>query len=220
MSDAPSGLAAALAAFQAEAPTIAKANTADAGNYKYKYADLADVSEKVLPLLGKHGLSFSAKPTLTDDGRFVLRYRLLHVSGESDGGDYPLSGNNAQQLGSAITYARRYTLCAITGVAPGGDDDDGASARDVQVETRPRQQERTWDAAEQEMLFEAWAAEIDRATTGAEIAVIGQKLLKAKREGELSPTTYQKLGARGGRRKGELDAAAAADQAHRAAEAS
>lgn len=207
-------LAAALAAFQADMPTIAKANTADAGNYKYRYADLSDVTEKVMPLLGKHGLSFTAKPTLTDDGRFVLRYRLQHVSGESDGGDYPLSGGNAHAIGSAITYARRYTLCAITGVAPGGDDDDGASAKDVQVDVQPRRQERAWDPNEQAMLFDAWKAEIEKAKSTSEIAAIGQSLLKQKREGELSPSTYQRLATLGGRRKAELDAA---EQAARAA---
>lgn len=199
-------LASALAAFQAECPVIAKGNTADAGNYKYKYADLSDVTEKVLPLLGKHGLSFSAKPTVNDRGAFVLAYTLRHVSGEQDGGEYPLPTGNAQAVGSAITYARRYTLCAVTGVAPGGDDDDGRSAKDVTVETSTRQ-ERSWDPDEQAMLFDAWRAEIDRAKTSEEIAEIGAKLLKAKRAGEISPTTYQKLGTLGGKRKAELDTA-------------
>lgn len=204
MSDETSGLAKALAAFQAEAPTIAKANKANAGTYEYAYADLSDVTEKVLPLLGKHGLSFSAMPTVTEDGRFVLRYRLRHSSGEEIGGDYPLPSGNPQQIGSAITYARRYTLCAITGVAPGGDDDDGKRALDTRIEART--EPRTWDAAEQELLFDAWRAEIEKATSGEEIAEIGKSLLKAKRSGELSPNTYAKLGALGGKRKAELDA--------------
>ena len=200
-------LASALAAFQAEAPKIAKGNTADTGTYKYAYADLSDISEKVLPLLGKHGLSFSAKPCLTDDGRLVLRYLLRHVSGDSDGGDYPLPSGNPQQIGSAITYARRYTLCAITGVAPGGDDDDGKAANDTRIDAHPRPAERTWDPAEQQMLYDGWAAEIAKAST-EEIPKIGQSLLKQKRDGELSPATYQKLATLGGKRKAELDAAA------------
>lgn len=129
-------LAAALAAFQAELPTIAKANTASVKSertgkeFSYKYADLADISPVVLSLLGKHGLAFTAKPTLNPAGEFVLAYRLLHTSGDSEDGEYPLPAATTppQQLGSAITYARRYALCAVTGVAPGGDDDDAASA--------------------------------------------------------------------------------------------
>src|SRR6185369_14548512 len=76
-------LASALAAFQLELPRLAKGNTADMGNYIIKYADLAGVSTVVLPLLAKHGLSFSAKPTLDEAGRFVLEYSLRHQSGES-----------------------------------------------------------------------------------------------------------------------------------------
>lgn len=129
-------LAEALVAFQAEMPTVGKGNEAKVptkagGEYKYNYADLTDVTEAAMPLLSKHGLSFTARPTLTEHG-FVLAYRLMHVSGESDEGEYPLPDpghNQAQTIGSAITYARRYVLCSATGIAPGGDDDDAAGAQ-------------------------------------------------------------------------------------------
>ena len=199
-------LATALAAFQAELPTIGKGNTAtvrsDKGNYSYKYADLADVSAKVLPLLAKHGLSFSTKPTLDESGRFVLEYTLRHSSGEADTGSYPLSTGTAQAVGSLITYARRYVLCAITGVAP-DQDDDGATASDVRTEPLPR--EKDWDPAEQEMLLTAWSAEIAKAKTGDEITAIGKQLLAGKRSGDISPNTYAKLAAAGGRRKAEIE---------------
>lgn len=134
----PSALAAALAAFQAEIPHIGKDNLAvvksDKGSYKYTYADLSTISAKVLPLLAKNGLSFSAKPTINSEGKFVLEYTLRHSGGESDMGQYPLSATGTpQQVGSAITYARRYALCAVTGVTP-DEDDDGAAASGVVVE--------------------------------------------------------------------------------------
>lgn len=122
-------LGAALAAFQAEYPTVAKENTAvvnsSKGSYKYDYADLSDISPVVLPLLGKHGLYWTTRPTVTD-GNFALLYSLGHESGQSLDGIYPLPAANtpAQQMGGAITYARRYALCAVTGIAPGGDDTD------------------------------------------------------------------------------------------------
>ena len=128
-------LAAALAAFQSELPAIEKHNTAlvegreGRKGYKYDYADLADVSAAVLPLLGKHGMSWRTLPTMDPHGRFALKYDLTHESGESTGGWWPLTNGTPQQMGSAITYARRYTLCAVTGVAPGGEDDDGAAAQ-------------------------------------------------------------------------------------------
>ena len=123
----------ALVAVQAALPAIAKNNTAEVptkngGKYSYTYADLPDLTVQLLPLLTEHGLAFAACPTVRDDGQFVLAYQLLHVSGESIRGDYPLPLQGGPQAqGSAITYARRYALCAVTGVAP--DDDDGQAAQ-------------------------------------------------------------------------------------------
>jgi len=129
-------LAEALAALQARLPRVAKDHTASvtsqrAGKtHKYDYADLTDVSEAILPVMASLGLSFTACPTMVD-GQFVLDYALRHVSESltSVGGLYPLpTSGTPQEVGSAITYARRYTLCAVTGLAPGGDDDDGQGA--------------------------------------------------------------------------------------------
>lgn len=133
-------LAAALAAFQTEVPRIEKGKTAQAGKYSYDYADLSDVTAVVLPLLGKHGLAWSAAPTMGDHG-FVLEYQLAHSSGEAITGTYPLPPANTapQQMGSAITYARRYALCSVTGVAPGGDDDDAQAAQQA---VRPPQNQQ------------------------------------------------------------------------------
>lgn len=129
MTDKHESLAAALAAFQAALPSVSKNRAGQARGARTRYADLAEVSSEVLPLLGAHGLSFSARPTLLDDGRFVLAYALRHESGGEDTGMYPLPQNaGPQDLGSALTYARRYTLMAVTGVAP-DDDDDGHAAQ-------------------------------------------------------------------------------------------
>lgn len=125
-------LAAALAAFQRSLPSVDKSAKGQVrGNPNYKYADLADLNGAVLPELGKFGLSFSCKPTLNAQGRFVLAYALRHESGQGDEtGEYPLREDVApQDQGSWQTYARRYILQAITGVAPQGQDDDGAAAQ-------------------------------------------------------------------------------------------
>src|SRR5690348_11073501 len=116
----PATLAAALAKLQADLPDIDKRKTAkvptkNGGEYSYKYADLADITKKVYPLLGTYGLSFTAKPTRAADGEFVLAYALLHVTGEREEGEYPLPDpmqSKAQEIGSAITYARRYSFCS------------------------------------------------------------------------------------------------------------
>lgn len=134
MTDHPT-IEAALAAFQAEMPVVAKDKTAtvptkSGGSYRYTYADLRSITEAVIPLLSKHGLSFSALPG-TSDGRAVLRGRLMHVAGEYIEGHLPLFGNTAQEIGSSLTYNRRYLLGCLTGVVT-DDDDDGSIAQQVQ----------------------------------------------------------------------------------------
>lgn len=127
------GINAALAELQTQLPRIskdltAKVQTKTGGNYTYTYADLALISREVLPLLGKLGLSFVSRPT-TVNGKFVLVYELRHVSGEMLDGEYPLPDRGTpQEIGGAITYARRYCLCAVTGVAPDDDDHDAIAA--------------------------------------------------------------------------------------------
>ena len=131
----------ALAAFHADAPTVIKDATAKVTGenkatgekikYTYGYADLATVTEALNPLLGKHGLAFTSKPTMTEQG-FGLVYALKHESGEVDEGFWPLpdpTRMKPQDLGSWITYWRRYAFLAITNTFPGGEDDDGQKAQ-------------------------------------------------------------------------------------------
>lgn len=156
----------ALVAFQSELPAVKKSNTAKVptktgGEYKYQYADLTDITEAAMPLLSKHGLSFTSRPTMTANG-FVLAYRLLHISGDSDEGEYPLpdpAHNPAQTIGSAITYARRYALCAATGIAPGGDDDDAQTAAKATSRRVPRETPALSDEAVNAALTELSTAQ-------------------------------------------------------------
>lgn len=114
----------ALTAFQQALPEL----KLDGMNphFKSKFATLGNISKTVLPRLAQHGLSFTAMPTL-HEGKFVLYYALSHTSGDKLEGFYPLNDGNDQARGSSITYARRYVLAAITGVAAEDDDDGNAS---------------------------------------------------------------------------------------------
>lgn len=151
MTETPQGgINAALARLQMDLPRIAKDQTAKVpmkagGSYQYKYADLAQVSQQVLPLLGKLGLSFTSRPTLREN-RLVLVYELRHASGEMIAGEYPLPDRGTpQEIGGAITYARRYCLCAVTGVAADDDDTDAVAAESAarrRREPRPQAQEQ------------------------------------------------------------------------------
>jgi hypothetical protein len=122
---APATLAEALAAAQLEITDPAK----DAVNphFRSKYADLATVLKTVRPVLAKHGIALT-QTTQILDGALVLVTR-LHWRNEELCGCYPISPVKAdpQGYGSAMTYARRYALQAIVGVAA-DDDDDGNAA--------------------------------------------------------------------------------------------
>lgn len=133
----------AVVAFQQVAPKVGKSQTAkvksDKGSYEYGYADLSEISDAAFPLLAEHGLAFLTRPTMAA-GLFVLRYSLLHAGGHAMEGDYPLpdpARSSPQQIGSAITYGRRYCLCAVTGIAPRGEDDDGRHAADARAAEAP-----------------------------------------------------------------------------------
>jgi hypothetical protein len=197
--DAPS-LAAALAAVQRRLPDVRKGETAhvrsDKGSYSYRYATLPDITKAVLPLLGENGLAWVTRPTLVDE-RFVLVYELLHVSGEKVSGEYPLpTGGSPQALGSAITYARRYCLCAVTGVAA-DDDDDGAAATEHH-NARPaeydpnnpaaikRQAREEFEKARQNVVIEATAA-IEAAETVEALDQVARRITQVEKERLVTP---------------------------------
>lgn len=124
----------ALAAAQAEYPEIAKARTADmAGKYSYDYADIADILTAVRPVLAKHGLSISQPTRIQGDALVVstqLRFRPASGEAEIIESEYPVckASGAHQEMGKALTYARRYALCSLLGVAPAREDDDGQGA--------------------------------------------------------------------------------------------
>lgn len=123
-------LATALAAAQAELkdPTRNKSGQVK-GRTDYRYAGLDDLLQAVRPALTKHGIAL-AQIVDVRDGQVGLRSELLHTSGESIGGFYPLDwSGNPQARGSELTYARRYSLEALVGVAA-TEDDDASSASD------------------------------------------------------------------------------------------
>jgi hypothetical protein len=96
--------------------------------FKSKYADLASIVEALKACFPKHGLSYVQTTVTTEHGAGV-QTRLMHASGQWIEGDpfcLPVNKADAQGFGSCVTYARRYDLAAMTGVAP--EDDDGNAA--------------------------------------------------------------------------------------------
>ena len=119
------GIFHALAAAQAQMGKAIKDSTNPA--FRSKYADLASVMDACLPALNANGVAVY-QPTIDDDtGRFVETI-LAHESGETIRCRVPLivQKNDMQGYGSAVTYARRYGLMCMAGIAP--EDDDGNAA--------------------------------------------------------------------------------------------
>ena len=127
-SDTIGAISAALAKAQAELKNPPKNKTNP--HFKSKYVDLSDGLDEIRKTLGKHQVAFIQGPMVVD-GMVLLHTRLVHSSGEWIESIYPVSGlDKHQAMGSAMTYARRYTIFSMVGVA-GEDDDDGNSASET-----------------------------------------------------------------------------------------
>nr|UVY58705.1 MAG: ERF superfamily protein [Bacteriophage sp.] len=116
-------IAKALAKFQSEVsdPNRTKENAF----LKSKYVTLDSLLQAVRPVLASNGLSFLQVPFTGADVVSVTTM-LLHESGEwleSDPFTLPLMKKDPQGVGSVVTYARRYSLSSILGVAWDEDDD-------------------------------------------------------------------------------------------------
>ena len=98
-----------------------------------KYSTIADYLSAVQGALLNNGIVISQSVSKTEVGIAVTTI-LIHTSGEyleSEPCVLPVEKPNAQAVGSAISYARRYSLAAFLGIAAGTEDDDGAAASKV-----------------------------------------------------------------------------------------
>jgi hypothetical protein len=120
-------IASALAAAQAEMGPALKGT--ENPHFRSKYADLASVMDACLPALNRHGIAVIQPLSENEFGRHVVT-RFIHSSGETLECPIPLivGKQDMQGLGSAITYARRYGLMSLAGIAPEDDDGNAAAA--------------------------------------------------------------------------------------------
>ena len=117
-------------------------------HFKSEFASLNAVLDAVRPVWAKYGLAFTQWPGMAD-GLVTLTTVVSHESGQWMSGiaSSPLSKKDAQGVGSAITYLRRYALAAIAGI--GQVDDDGEAAAGAPTITE-----------EQVANLEDWIAEV------------------------------------------------------------
>jgi len=119
-------IATALAKAQAKMTKALKTSTNP--HFKSKYADLGSVIDACLESLNGEGIAVIQPTGENEHGRYVKTVLVHGESGETLECTVPLilGKNDMQGYGSAVTYARRYGLMCMTGVAP--DDDDGNAA--------------------------------------------------------------------------------------------
>lgn len=97
-------------------------------HFKSRYVDLAGCVEAVMDALNDNGIALVQQTSESDSG-VIVETVFIHESGESmqcGKLHVPASKHDAQGYGSALTYARRYSLMAACGIAP--EDDDGNAA--------------------------------------------------------------------------------------------
>jgi hypothetical protein len=97
-------------------------------HFKSKYADLSACVEAVMDALNNNGIMLMQQTHLCENG-VIIETMFIHESGEQLSGGklhVPSTKHDAQGYGSAMSYARRYSLMAACGIAP--EDDDGNAA--------------------------------------------------------------------------------------------
>lgn len=135
-------LATALSKFQQEVKQPGK----DAANpfFNSKYVPLELVVDAINNTAPLHGLSFTQWSVISESGRVGVSTMIIHSSGQWMEYD-PLfmkpDKDTPQAVGSAMTYARRYSLSAAFGIASEVDDDGNAASGDPNKPSQPRQQQ-------------------------------------------------------------------------------
>ena len=100
--------------------------------YNWQYADLAAVIEATLPLLNEEGISVFQGSNQGNPGEFHITTTFMHESGQwlRTWVKIPVQKLTAQEIGTAVTYGRRYALAAMACIAQ--KDDDGQEVKNLQ----------------------------------------------------------------------------------------
>jgi hypothetical protein len=138
-------------------------------HFKSKYADLAACVEAVIDALNNNGIALIQQSHECADG-IIIETLFVHESGEMISGGklhVPATKQDAQGYGSAMTYARRYSLQAACGIAPEDDDGNNASRLAKPKSTRSQTEIET---------------QISATTNSDQIKAIWKTLLPEERE--------------------------------------
>src|SRR5918992_481110 len=138
-------LVAALAKARVDFEPIVRTKTvtvkSDRGSYQFSYAPLEDILAATAAALSAHGLVLVSGIDQGADGGVVLHTRLMHASGQWLESCVHV-GRHAkmQEMGSSLTYARRYAITGLLGIS--ADDDEDANAADGNTITAQTSRQR------------------------------------------------------------------------------
>lgn len=143
------------------------------GKYSFKYADLSACVKSAAPALIANGLSVSQ---IISDGKLITL--LSHKSGQWIKSELylPQQTNDYQSYGSAITYLKRYSYCAILGIVADTDDDANmAMGNEADIKDRKSAEQLAFTGAQLNQAIQ----EINTATTEKEFHDIWDKWAQA-----------------------------------------
>lgn len=129
---------------QSEILTLPK----DKQGFNYNYTDFDTVVKTVKPILKKNHLGFCQLLDSKENGKNGVTTILFHESGESFQSWFELpavvlgKANNAQNIGAAISYIKRYALCAILGCSSDEDTDGMTGAQREQAQKQMQQKQQ------------------------------------------------------------------------------
>ena len=168
-------LAAALAKAQGALTSAPKQKTNP--HFKSKYADLPALWEVSRKVLSDNGLALLQLPRHVPEGGICIETVLTHSSGQwiaDDGLFVPATKQDAQGYGSAMTYARRYSMGAILGLVSDEDDDGNGASRPA----------ATSPAGIGEKALADWLAAVETADSPEALRAVWSKSAEACRAAE------------------------------------
>lgn len=131
----------ALGIFRDKVSSVKKG--ADNSFFKSKYADLPSILEVIKDPLKESGLCLYHTMKSTDGGYVVISTIAHEETAEFISSEFPVFGNKPQEIGSSISYARRYNIQAMLDIPT--EDDDGNSANTAQRTTAVKQEpQKPW----------------------------------------------------------------------------
>jgi ERF superfamily protein len=127
----------ALADFQHDCPKIAKTKKVmnkDGRSVRYQYAPLDTIIEQAKGALAKHGLSYRWE-TKNEQGFITAVATVTHILGHSESSEFKVPIDTEgfmtapQKYASALTFAKRYSLCNALGISTGDEDTDATDVK-------------------------------------------------------------------------------------------